>query len=105
MTFLALLSFPSSGQLEDYTPRLQVLAVASSHTSRGGDRASGRGEWERSLPALFMAGHGELAGKFPVGKQCFMLILKETENISSSEILIFLCASKKMWKLWLSAFS
>lgn len=61
------------------------------------------GGWEHSLPALFMAGRGELAGRFAVEEQSFMLILKKTENILSLGIL--LCTSKKNWKLWLSAFS
>lgn len=53
------------------------------------------GGWEHSFPALFMASHGELAGKFPGEKQWFMLILKKAQNVLSLGILVFLCASKK----------
>lgn len=43
-----------------------------------------------------MSCHGELAWKFPVEKQSFVLILKTAENILSLQKLIFLYASKKV---------
>lgn len=49
---------------------------------------------EYSLPAFFMAGHGELAGKFPVEKQRFRLILKKTEHSELGNTGIFLCIQK-----------
>lgn len=49
-----------------------------------------------------MACHGELAGKFPVEKQCFMLILKKTDNILNTDI--FVCIQKKVEVMALSIF-
>lgn len=42
-----------------------------------------------------MAGHGELAGKFPVEKQWFMLVLKKTEHSELRNTDIFVCMQKK----------